>query len=237
MTVGGAASSGRRPLAPCAALLVLAVAFAGFAVWQVQRLHGKEALIARVEAGMQAEPLPLDRVPAADPAPFEYRRVILTGRYGLTGTVLVSGASIRGSGYWVLAPLQTAAGIAYVNRGFVELGTRIDTVRRQTPKTPVTVIGLLRLTEPGGGFLRANRPADDRWYSRDIAAIASARNIPADPRLFVDAVTENPGSPSGPVPGLTMVNFPNNHLPYALTWAALALLSAGGAVVLWRKAQ
>ncbi len=35
--------------------------------------------------------------------------------------------------------------------------------------------GLLRLSEPKGAFLRSNDPKDDRWYSRDVAAIAAAR--------------------------------------------------------------
>lgn len=237
MTVGGVAGVGRKPVVPCAALLLFAATFAWLAAWQVQRLHWKEALIARVDAGMRARPLPLDRIAAADPAPLEYRRVIVAGRYRPSGTALVSAASTRGSGYWVLAPLQTDVGITYVNRGFMPLGTRIDTVRRQTPTGPVTIIGLLRLTEPGGGFLRANRPAEDRWYSRDIGAIAVARDLRADPRLFVDAFRESPATPGAPIAGLTVISFPNNHLAYALTWAALALLSAGGAIVLWRKAR
>jgi surfeit locus 1 family protein len=32
------------------------------------------------------------------------------------------------------------------------------------------------------------------------------------------------------VPGLTVLSFSNNHLVYALTWAALALMAAAGAV-------
>ena len=43
-----------------------------------------------------------------------------------------------------------------------------------------TVIGLLRIGEPKGGFLRANDSANDCWYSRDgapmggLTVIASA---------------------------------------------------------------
>ncbi len=36
------------------------------------------------------------------------------------------------------------------------------------------VTGLLRISEPQGGFLRSNDPAGDRWYSRDVDAIAAA---------------------------------------------------------------
>lgn len=231
MIPGGA----RRPLGACAALALLALLFAALAVWQVQRLHWKQALIARTTAAMQAAPLPLEQVPVGDLAQFAYRRVRVAGRYDAAGTALVAGASTLGSGYWVLTPIRTGTGLAYVNRGFVPIGTRLDAMRRMTPPGTVAVTGLLRLSEPGGGVLRRNRPGDDRWYSRDIAAIAASRHLPADPRLFADAFGETPAPAGGPVPGLTVVQFANNHLAYALTWAALALLCAGGAIVLWRK--
>ena len=42
------------------------------------------------------------------------------------------------------------------------------------PKGETAVTGLLRITEPKGGFLRKNDPAADRWFSRDVQAIAAA---------------------------------------------------------------
>ena len=58
----------------------------------------------------------------------------------------------------------------------------------------VTVTGLLRLTEPGGRFLRPNDPAGNRWYSRDVAAIARARGLPGAAPFFIDAdASANPG--------------------------------------------
>ena len=99
---------------------------------------------------------------------------------------------------------------------------------------PAVLAGLLRLTEPKGGFLRDNDPAAGRWFSRDVAAIAQAKRLdgPVAP-YFIDAdATPNPGGwPRG---GLTVVRFANSHLVYALTWFGLALMSAGGAV-LWLR--
>jgi surfeit locus 1 family protein len=87
------------------------------------------------------------------------------------------------------------------------------------------VTGLLRLTEPKGGFLRANDPAADRWYSRDVEAMAAARGLTDTAPYFIDAdATPNPGGL--PVGGLTVVAFRNSHLVYALTWFALALMLA-----------
>ena len=92
------------------------------------------------------------------------------------------------------------------------------------------MVGLLRLSEPGGGFLRANRPAEGRWYSRDVQAIGRAEGIAALAPYFVDAdATANPGGwPRG---GLTVVRFPNSHLIYALTWFVLAAALIG---LLWQ---
>ena len=97
----------------------------------------------------------------------------------------------------------------------------------------VSVTGLLRISEPGGGFLRDNAPADDRWYSRDVAAIAQARGLdgPVAP-YFIDA--ERPGPAGYPVGGLTVIAFRNEHLVYALTWFGLALLVLVAAVVVAR---
>src|SRR3546814_12551770 len=59
---------------------------------------------------------------------------------------------------------------------------------------PVTVTGLLRVTEPGGAFLRSNDPVADRWFSRDVAGIAKARGLGRTAPYFVDAdASPNPG--------------------------------------------
>ena len=99
---------------------------------------------------------------------------------------------------------------------------------------PVAVTGLLRMTEPGGAFLRSNDPAADRWFSRDVAAIAAAKGLADVAPYFIDAdATPNPGGL--PIGGLTVVAFRNSHLVYALTWYALAAMSAAAAWRVWRR--
>jgi surfeit locus 1 family protein len=95
------------------------------------------------------------------------------------------------------------------------------------------VTGLLRITEPKGGFLRANDPAAERWYSRDVAAIAAARGLADAAPYFIDAdAAPNPGGL--PVGGLTIVAFPNSHLVYAITWYGLAVMLAGAVLYVVR---
>ncbi len=45
-----------------------------------------------------------------------------------------------------------------------------------------------------------------------------------------------PGDDGPPIAGLTVLAFANNHLVYALTWAALALMAAGAVAMVDREA-
>jgi surfeit locus 1 family protein len=107
----------------------------------------------------------------------------------------------------------------------------MDTVRAKVAaQTKNSVIGVLRASEPNGAWPRRNEPGKDRWYSRDVAAIAHARGLEGVAPFFVDADADlSEGQPPGmvqPVGGLTVVKFRNEHLSYALTWFVLALMTA-----------
>lgn len=197
-------------------------------VWQLERRAWKLDLIERVEARIHASPVPApgpDAWPAVSGAADEYRRVSVTGRFLHDREALVQAVSDLGGGFWVLTPLVTDRGFTVlVNRGFVPPEKRDPATRADgQPQGEVTVAGLLRLTEPKGGFLRSNDPSAGRWYSRDVAAIAAAKGLAEAAPYFIDAdSTRNPGG--WPVGGLTVVSFPNSHLGYALTWFALDLM-------------
>ncbi|GHC92092.1 SURF1-like protein [Pseudorhodoferax aquiterrae] len=226
------------------AAALLSAVFALLGTWQVQRLGWKKGLIARTEARVAAAPVAppdLRAWPAIQAAPldFEYRRLRLVGEFLHADEALVQASTAMGAGFWVLTPLRLQDGsIVLVNRGFVPPERR-DPARRgaAAPAGPVTVTGLLRISEPHGGFLRENDPAANRWHSRDVAAIAAARGLPADrvAPYFVDAEATPPGQ--WPVGGLTVLRFSDNHLVYALTWFALAAMVAAGGWYAWRSAR
>ncbi|WP_428028903.1 SURF1 family protein [Ancylobacter sp.] len=213
---------------------VFAVLFAGLGAWQVKRLAWKLDLMARVEAGIHAAPV--DAPAPGDVSPEdEYRRVALQGRFINERETLVQAVTELGGGFWVLTPFATTRGFTVlVNRGFVPPDNRAPASRADGQiEGETTLVGLLRLSEPGGGFLRRNDPATDRWFSRDVAAIAQARHLDNAASYFVDA--DDTPVPGGlPVGGLTVVRFSNNHLVYALTWFALALMCVGAGIRAWR---
>jgi surfeit locus 1 family protein len=219
-----------------------ALAFSGFIAlggWQLERRAWKHALIARVEQRAHATPV-------AAPAPAEwsqvsatrdeYRRVRVTGSFLHDAEALVQASTELGAGWWVLTPLrQTDGTIILVNRGFVPPERR-DRRARPADNAPgeVAIVGLLRMTEQGAGFLRHNDPAAERWYSRDVAAIAAARRLGQVAPYFVDAERTPSADVEAPVGGLTVVDFHDNHLVYAFTWFALAASVAAAAVTLVR---
>lgn len=219
-----------RRAAWLALLLALAVlaeaAFLSLGVWQVRRLAWKDALIEQVDRQLNASP-----TEAPGPAHWsdlsksrdEYRRITARGEFDPPRQVLVRAATELGSGYWVLSPLLTGEDTwVLVNRGFVPPEMK-DRVPPPPPQAQVT--GLLRMSEPGGSPLQANVPAEGRWYSRDVAAIAQRLNLqgPVAP-YFIDVQATPAMAAAWPRPGLTVVRFTNNHLAYALTWFALAAI-------------
>lgn len=164
----------------------------------------------------------------------------LTGTFLHDRETLTQASTELGAGFWVMTPLRQADGsVVLVNRGFVPPEAIARASRAATePAGEVTVTGLLRISEPGGGFLRHNDAAANRWFSRDVQAITAARGVPDAAPFFVDADAAARRPQSGSQPerawpqgGLTVIAFHNNHLVYALTWYALALLSLFAA---WR---
>jgi surfeit locus 1 family protein len=231
----------------------LFLGFITLGVWQLERRAWKLALIERVTQRIAAAPgvlPPPSQWPHLNAADVEYRTVRLQGRWLADKTVLTQASTALGAGYWVLTPLQQADGTqVLVNRGFVPQAQRAQwqapASHATEPTEPVTVQGLLRLSEPGGGFLRRNDPAQQRWHSRDVAAIAQATHLTRAAPFFVDAgmptlqnaiSADLPPAAQGPWPrpGLTVVRFANNHLVYVFTWFGLALMTVGAGVLVAR---
>lgn len=225
-----------------ASMFILTAAFVALGTWQVQRLFWKLDLIEKVDARVHAQPVPAPSQPdwtRLNAADDEYRRVTATGTFSHDRETLVQAVTERGPGYWVMTPLIRADGTTIlINRGFVPPDRRDPASRPEADAaSSLQVTGLLRMSEPGGAFLRANDPANDRWYSRDVAAIAATEDLARTAPYFIDAEAgqHRAGPDSLPVPGLTVVRFRNAHLVYAITWYALAVMAAAAAWAIHKK--
>lgn len=219
----------RRPVLRIVFAAALAAAFFCFVAlgtWQLQRMAWKDALIARVDTRVQADPVdPPARARWASitAEEDEYRHVHLRGTWLDVAPARTQAVTGLGAGWWQLSPLETTSGdIVLINRGFVPTGADVA----PPIPGPAEVTGLLRLPEVGGGFLRENDAAADRWHSRDVAAIAASRGLPAGrvAPYFIDAA-HDPSRAGWPRGGMTVVKFRDHHLQYALTWFAMAVLT------------
>jgi surfeit locus 1 family protein len=214
--------------------LLCITALSALGVWQLERRVWKLALIQRVDERVHALPIPVPgpaEWPAITAARDEYLHVRVAGRFLNDRETLVRASTKLGYGFWVLTPMRTADGFTVlVNRGFVPSDRRDITSRAAGEIAGQTAVtGLLRMTEPKGGFLRANDPGKDLWYSRDVAAITTARGLTHVAPYFIDA-DEGANPAALPAGGQTVIAFPNNHLTYALTWFGLALTLAGATI-------
>ena len=202
-------TTAKRHTAFAAIMAGLVLVFLALGTWQVQRLFWKLDLIERVEQRLGASPVHAPGPNAwagMTSAASEYLKVRATGRFLNDKETHVQAVTDLGAGHWVLTPLQTAEGFTVlVNRGFVSPDRRDPETRLEGQITgETTVTGLVRITEPDGAFLRTNDPAADRWHSRDVSAIASARELTDAAPYFIDAdATPNPGG--WPVGGLMFV--------------------------------
>lgn len=234
--------------------IALFLGFIALGTWQVQRRSWKLALIERVDQRVHSAPAALPPPadwPRVDAAGYEYLPVRVTGRWLAGKTVLTQAVTDLGPGFWVVTPLQQADGTqVLINRGFIPADQRArwqpapqaaegSSASPQLSADTVQVQGLLRMTEPGGGFLRHNDPSAQRWYSRDVAAIASNQGLDRAAPFFIDAGlpgTQQPQQQAADAPrsGMTTIRFPNSHLVYALTWYGLALMTLGAMVYVAR---
>lgn len=228
-----AAADARRSVAIAGAFTAAGLAvLVALGLWQMQRLAWKTDLIARVESRIGLQPVPLPAEAAwegLDLEALDYTPVTLTGRFRheLESHVFIaltdSAGPLHGPGYWIVTPFALAAGgTVLVNRGFVPEPFR-DAATRGAGQVEgeVTLDGILRRPERRGPFTPADQPADNLWFTRDPAAIGSARGIEVAP-FYVDAAAS--ATPAGGLPqaGETRVRFRNEHLQYALTWFSLA---------------
>ncbi|MBB1251359.1 SURF1 family protein [Rhizobium sp. G21] len=207
--------------------------FVGLGVWQIERLQWKQDLIARVDARIHAAPVAPPETATGDD---EYRRIRIAGTYIADADTLTQAVTKLGPGFWVMTPMTSEEGrVILVNRGFIPQDLK-DQTAYAAPSGAISVTGLLRLTEPKGGFLRDNDPAAGRWFSRDVVEIARARGLSSVAPFFIDVEAAAKGAANAyPVTGLTVVAFSNHHLQYALTWFAMAALTIVGAIVVTRR--
>lgn len=229
-------------LGPAVVTLAMLVVFVGLGLWQLQRKAEKVALNAALAERAHAAPVALPepaRWAVLRASSDEFRRVGVTARFLPVAPALVftAGSPLRpdvsGTGYWVFAPARLESGaVVVVNRGFAPEGKQGALVPPDAGAAPEPLMAVLRFPEARGWLTPQDRPDQQRWYTRDPAAMARAQGWGEVAPFYLDL--ESPMPAGGlPKPGALQVRVRDDHLSYALTWFALAMAVAVAFGVWW----
>lgn len=232
----------RFPVGLTVAVAVALAILVGLGSWQLKRLAWKEDLLAKVAALQAQAPQPaapvLARVKAGEDLDFARVKVDCPGlatapyvqlysvREGQAGTRLMSACALTGAAY----------GSILVDRGFIGDTISARPAVDAANQAPVSMTGVLRRPEKGNFVSPPNDAAGNRWYIRDVPAMAQALKA-ADPAPLV-LMAETSSNPEWKAldPAPLPAEISNRHLEYALTWFGLAAALVGVyAAMLWRK--
>ncbi|WP_121063026.1 SURF1 family protein [Chachezhania antarctica] len=185
----------------------------GLGIWQVQRLHWKDGMIAAIESRIGAAPVPVPETP--DPEDDRYLPVTAQGEI-LGGEIHVFIPVEGGAAYRVIAPFQMEDGrTVLLDRGSVPVSAKTA----ERPVGPMTVTGNLNWPNEADGYTPDPDLAGNIWYARDVPAMAQA--LGTEPVLIVASSPTAPGITPDPV---DTGGIPNDHLEYAITWFSLAFI-------------
>jgi surfeit locus 1 family protein len=212
-----------RPYPGFTIMTVLMAAFlSGLGVWQLERLQWKLGLIADTNRTLHAPALSLDDgvLPRGDYVHVSVTGYFLNAKEAYIFTTADGGAPV----YHVLTPFVTVRGQTLMaDRGLVPKEKLAPATRSKGQIAGVTrLTGIWRKPDAPGFFTPQADPGKRIWYARDLKAIAAADHVSLAAPVVIEAdATPNPGG--WPIGGQTVVDFPNNHLSYAVTWFGLAL--------------
>lgn len=183
-------------------------------VWQIQRLHWKQALLADIDRAEASPPVPLPR----SPIPFE--KVEVSGRlrddlaahYGSEVRSTADGPML---GAQLIVPLERPGNLPIlVDRGWYPDGAVPAVVAG-----PVTIVGYVRSPEPGSPFAPSPDLTQRRFWSLDPAPIGAALGLAQVAPYTLVALGPADASPA---PAQALPRPSNDHLGYAVTWFGLA---------------
>ncbi len=183
----------------------------GLGLWQVQRLHWKEALIEDLAIKMHAAPIELSSIELASADALSGTPVIAKGSFGETYTDLLSGDKELGAGYRRVVPFVSGDRTVMVELGFLPEAKK--NAEFDLPKAEVEITGHLYFPKGANGSFDAAR---NIWVGYNVADMAE--QLGAAPLILAANQSPIPELKDTPM----TIDLPNNHLQYAITWFSLA---------------
>ena len=202
------------------------IALFALGTWQLERRAWKHDLVARIEAAIAAPPRDLVEILSGPADLWPYARVDADGTIDPAKAIHLFSAEGQGAGaYRVIAPLDYGDGrVVLVDLGSITEAEKARLGGGVPPEAAgdVHIEGLLRPSEAPGLFDAAPDLKSNRWYARDVPAMAAALGLANIPPVILQSETPNPRNLPRAIP--LRPELSDNHLAYAVTWFSLALI-------------
>jgi surfeit locus 1 family protein len=224
--------SGTRSIWPVVVTAAIGIAvLCLLGAWQLQRMSWKQALLAEIAVRGRSESIGLTEVLKRRSAGegVEFLKLSVKGHY-LHETEKLVMSVFDGNPAWdVVTPLVTAEQqLILVDRGLVPDDLRDPAKRAKTnPAGDVEVAGVIRDHSTARGFFSPDNDVKaNQWFWWDVPAMLAATQLPPGVTAvpFVLHVSPVAGGKSFPRPQPAAAGLHDNHLQYAMTWFALALV-------------
>jgi surfeit locus 1 family protein len=228
----------RRTLLFCTFAVLAATLFVRLGLWQVSRLHERQARNAMIAAQRLDAPVEFSALPR-DTGAAHYRSAHVEGRYDYAHELVLASRTRNGSpGVDILTPVRTAGSdtVVLVNRGWVYSpdGSSVDLPHWREGDS-AQVQGYVETYPPDVGVTTsAFGPRVVRRASR--GEIAAKVPYPVAPYFLI--VTSDTAGVDHPARRAVPVLDEGPHRSYAIQWFAFALIAIGGAAaVVFRERE
>jgi surfeit locus 1 family protein len=221
-----------------------AIVMIGLGIWQLDRLQERRARIATIAGRVDQSPVVLSGE-ALDAGSMEYRPAVVSGQFDFAHEIVLRNRALNGApGYHVLTPLRIegSEGAVLVDRGWIPYEAASPELRTAYagPEGPVTVRGLIRLSQPRPSSLAPadpplgpDRPRLDAWFWPDLSKIQ--RQVPYPLLPFYLEQDPGPDRNAIPVPVHDIDLGEGPHLGYAVQWFSFAVILVVGSIALARR--
>ena len=224
-----------------AATIVGVLLLVGLGSWQLLRLQWKLELIDKRAVSLAGNPVTIYDIEAGMEHGYDvdFLRVRLNGEYRHEASRHVYRARGKRPGYQLITPFIDRSGfIVLVDRGFIDQRMLVSPIRGDTrkPEGELTITGITRNRASDRNMFSPEADTGQGiWYWYDLAGISASMPTdllegyqgpdPITSAMFVQLEPGGePGDGKWPDPEDLKVDLPNNHLQYAFTWYALALV-------------
>ncbi len=195
--------------------------------WQIDRLGQKNDLLKKIQrVSEDITDLKDVNIDDSNLDDWLYRKIKIHGDFISHENIFVfthlsdPRGKFGGAGYWVLNPFKSDEGnIIIINRGFIPQNI-FDQFSSSTNKYKENIVtGYVRKFEKENIFTPDKNMEDKILYLFEKNDIRKMFRIKKIEPYFIDQVDEYNVLPQS---NETQLNFPNNHLSYAITWYGLA---------------